>query len=76
MKSNGFVLALEVHASIQEENGVSEGSIVLLVEHINQISKEETVSDFDKPALIVDDFIDVVSKYALNRPEYVGICLF
>ena len=76
MKSNGFVFALQVHTSVQEEDGVSEGCVVLFVEDVDQISQEKAIPDLDKPALIVDDFVDVVSKHALDSPEDVGVCLF
>ena len=76
LKSNGFVLSLEVNTSVKEENGVPKCIVILFVEDVDQISQEKTVPDPDEFALIVDHFIDIVTKHAFNSPENVSICLF
>ena len=76
MKSYGLVFTLEIHAPVEEHNGLSEGLRLVLEEHINEITQEERVPALDELGLIGEDLLDVVLEDSLDADEDTLVLLF
>ena len=76
MKSYGLVFALKIYAPVEEHDGLSEGLGLVLEEHINEITQEESVSALDELGLIGEDVLDVVLEDSLDADEDTLVLLF
>lgn len=73
LQSDGLVLAGQVDTIVQEKDGVDEARGVILVEHVNQVAEEQTVSHFDEFAVVVQDLLVVVWEDLLDGLENVCV---